>query len=285
MSHVSVIAYGIIMAGFSVGLHYAGISMGWLYVWMGVMISAAVLPAALTLLWKHQNTIAATASPVLGLICALIAWTVTCYREYDGVLTVETLGSNNPMLAGNVVALLSPLIFVPLFTFAFGKANYDWTTMSQIRLGDDDVALTNTVNEKFDFDTEAADGSDNVAAERRAARITAMAEEERRLHRASKVARLLTVGMTVAMLILWPMPMYGSGYVFSRKFFTGWVVVGIIWLWGSAMAVGVYPLWEGRHSIVRVVKGMLGMKSKATVITGAETPVEQPVEPAATNKA
>ena len=28
------------------------------------------------------------------------------------------------MLAGNVVALLSPLIFVPVLTYAFGPQNY-----------------------------------------------------------------------------------------------------------------------------------------------------------------
>lgn len=32
VSHTAVCAYGLIMAGFSVGLYHAGISMGWLYV-------------------------------------------------------------------------------------------------------------------------------------------------------------------------------------------------------------------------------------------------------------
>ena len=51
MSHAVVIGYGLFIATFSVGLHYAGISMGYLYVMMGVIISAAVLPAALALIW------------------------------------------------------------------------------------------------------------------------------------------------------------------------------------------------------------------------------------------
>lgn len=32
VSHTAVCAYGVIMAGFSVGMYHAGISMGWLYV-------------------------------------------------------------------------------------------------------------------------------------------------------------------------------------------------------------------------------------------------------------
>jgi hypothetical protein len=53
--------------------------------------------------------------------------------------------------------------------------------------------------------------------------------------------------------------MYGTSYVFSKPFFTGWVTVGIIWLFCSSIAVGLFPLWEGRKSLVRVTKGMFGM--------------------------
>ena len=50
--------------------------------------------------------------------------------------------------------------------------------------------------------------------------------------------------------------MYGSGYVFSKPFFTGWVVVGILWLFFSAGCVGIYPLWEGRASMAHTFKGI-----------------------------
>lgn len=66
--------------------------MGYLYLLMGVIISAAVLPATLTLMWSKQNWAAATFSPPLGLACSLIAWLVTAKKE-SGVLTVETTGA------------------------------------------------------------------------------------------------------------------------------------------------------------------------------------------------
>ena len=44
-----------------------------------------------------------------------------------------------------------------------------------------------------------------------------------------KIARWLTAGVTLSLLILWPMPTFCSGYVFSKPF-AGWVVAGIIWL-------------------------------------------------------
>ena len=66
-----------------------GISMGYLYLMMvngpfavitlssltagqGVIISSAVLPAVLTLMWNKQNIFAVALSPILGLCCSLI---------------------------------------------------------------------------------------------------------------------------------------------------------------------------------------------------------------------
>lgn len=69
-----------------------GVSMGYLYLLMGVIISSAVLPATLTLMWKKQNLAAAALSPILGLVCALIAWLVTAKRQY-GNLSVASTGS------------------------------------------------------------------------------------------------------------------------------------------------------------------------------------------------
>lgn len=44
--------------------------------------------------------------------------------------------------------------------------------------------------------------------------------------------------------------------MFSKRFFTGWVSVGILWLGFSAACVGVYPLWEGRHSCANAARGI-----------------------------
>lgn len=223
---------------------------------MGVMISAAVIPATLTLFWRRQNWVAAAGSPILGLACALVAWTVTCAREFGGVLSIENLGSNNPMLAGNVVALLSPLVFVPLLTYAFGADDYDWATMAAIKQGDD--ADVSPADLKVGELEEGGGGGAPLPG------VILMAPEQdmAKLKRASRLAKWLTLVMAVSFLVLWPMPMYGSGYVFSKPFFTGWVTVGIIWIFGSSGAVGLFPLWEGRHSIIRVTRGMLGMGRK-----------------------
>lgn len=59
---------------------------------MGVIISSAVLPASLTLLWDRMSWAAATFTPPLGLVCSMIAWLVTAKKEY-GTLSVNSTGS------------------------------------------------------------------------------------------------------------------------------------------------------------------------------------------------
>ncbi|KAL6713891.1 urea active transporter [Lecanora helva] len=281
MAHTMVVIYAILLAAFSTGLYYAGISMGYLYLMMGVIISSAVVPATLTLMWSKQNLAAAALSPILGLICSLIAWLVTAKKQ-GGDLSVASTGANNPMLAGNVVALLSPLIFIPVLTYTFGPQNYDYKSMAAIRLGnDEDIA------EAAHTDLELVPGANQLSADENEA-------EQKKLRRASRIARSLTGFLTIALLVLWPMPMYGSEYVFSKKFFTGWVVVGILWLFCSSFCVGLFPLWEGRHSMARTFMGIVrdlsgkgGPARRASVVEGrevSESPVGEKAETVVTEK-
>jgi urea-proton symporter len=241
--------------------------MGYIYLMMGCIISSAVLPATLTLTWSGQNWLAAALSPPLGLACALIAWLVTAQRQC-GALTVACTGSNYPMLAGNVTALLSPIIFIPVLTFAFGQQGYNWQSMAAINQGDDsDIAA------KLGVDVEAIRSQGGVTAE-----ALLDEAEQKHLRKSAIIARSMTVFMTVAFLVLWPMPLYGTGYVFSKGFFTGafsipfpcfppkpqsykyepgWVVVGIMWLFFSAFCVGLFPLWQGRKTAAHTIKSMV----------------------------
>ena len=161
------------------------------------------------------------------------------------------------MLAGNVVALLSPILYIPLLTYAFGPQNYDYASMKQIRrASDDDVAAAANI------DLELVPGE-------RAQTADEALHEQTRLKRAATIAKSLTAFMTIALLVLWPMPMYGTAYVFSKKFFTGWVAVGILWLFCSAFCVGLFPLWEGRGSMAHTVRSI------ALDVRGVRKPVVQ----------
>lgn len=150
------------------------------------------------------------------------------------------------MLAGNVVALLSPLIFVPVLTFSFGPQNYDYKSMLQIRRGDD-----KEVAEDAHIDLELIPGAGSTTD------LTDHLVEEAKLKRASVIARTMTGLTTVCFLVILPMPLYGSAYIFSKRFFTAWISVAVAWLFCSAICVGLYPLFEGRHSMKHTFKAIV----------------------------
>lgn len=159
------------------------------------------------------------------------------------------------MLAGNVVSLLTPMIFIPILTLVWKSPKYDWVSMKLIRRADD-KDLADAAN----IDIELVPGETIESAEQEA-------EEQRKLQRAAKIARTLTVILTLAFLVLWPMPLYGTGYIFSKTFFTGWVSVGILWLFCSTACVGIYPIWEGRHTSAKTFKAIF------LDVTGKRKPV------------
>ncbi|GAO15447.1 uncharacterized protein UV8b_02223 [Ustilaginoidea virens] len=264
MSHVCMVAYSSVICCISIGLWYNGISMGYLYLLMGVLISAAVIPATLTLLWDGQNRWAAAVSPIVGTACAIAAWLATASRTC-GALDVACTGSNDAMLAGNVTALLSPVVLVPALTLAFGQDKYDWRSMMEIRKADD-----HDVVEDSGLDAEA----------QRQVEISTSREsfekEQHKLNKAFKIACIITTLMALIFLVLWPMPLYGSGYIFSKTFFTGWVVVGIIWIFCSFIAVGLYPAWESRQTLTKVIKLIVTGKKLKPVFVGEQPTPEDP---------
>jgi len=232
VSHMSVVAFGVVMSIWSIGLYYINISMGYLYAMMGIIISSAVIPGALTLLWSRQSKLAVCLSPPLGFLCSMVAW-LGMTQYYYGTINIDTTGTDIAMLIGNLVALLSPVIFVPILTLIKPEARpYDFVSMRAIELIDDGPGITHhpTIEE----------------TERGISLLT----------RNSKFARITAAVLTLCLTVIWPWPLYGSSYVFSKQFFTGWVILGIVWMFFSFSIVGLYPIIENHETIKSVFKLM-----------------------------
>jgi hypothetical protein len=56
--------------------------------------------------------------------------------------------------------------------------------------------------------------------------------------------------------------LYGTAYQFSKKFFTGWVIVSLLWAFFSFGSVTIYPIIEERRRLLSWIKDISG-KSKA----------------------
>lgn len=57
--------------------------------------------------------------------------------------------------------------------------------------------------------------------------------------------------------------LYGTAYKFSKKFFTGWVIVSLLWAFFSFFAVTIFPIIEDRHLLWSWATDLLGTKAKA----------------------
>lgn len=184
------------------------------------------------------------------------------------------------MLAGNVAALLSPVVVSPLLTYTLGPQNYDYKSMQAIRQVDDTEVLTAAHIDPESLPETKPNPTTQTHPHTQSG--TQEEEEERKLNRAALYSRTLTIAMVLCFLILWPIPMYASSYVFSKPFFTGWVVVGIIWLFVTTAGVVVFPLWEGRESIIRTVRLMgldlVGRRPRAVAAAAAAAQEEVVVD-------
>ncbi|KAF9952502.1 hypothetical protein BGZ72_006163 [Mortierella alpina] len=260
VSHAVVAGFGLIMGVLAVTLKEVGIDLGYLYSLMGVLISSAVLPVTFSLLWKKQNGTAAIVAPLGGLCISITAWLV-CAKLYAGEITLASTGTDQAMLAGNLGALIGGgLISVAISLIKPDNYTFDGTR-SLKQVTDDVVGTPESNNSSEDIAT--VDEKKTSAEKATTLEVAAPkegwgfdAEEDAKLAKASRFARWSSAVMTVILILLWPLPMFFSNYVFSRGFYTGWVVLSIVWAICSTIAVTIYPLWESRRALGDVFKGM-----------------------------
>ncbi|KLO94679.1 putative DUR3-Urea permease [Fusarium fujikuroi] len=80
------------------------------------------------------------------------------------------------------------------------------------------------------------------------------------LKRGTHKAILATIIFFISMMVLWPLPMFGTSYVFSRGFFTGWVAITFIWAWGAALVITLLPRWQSRSTLLLFVRTCFGFE-------------------------
>ncbi|CAB5362142.1 unnamed protein product [Rhizophagus irregularis] len=231
-SHASVIFFGLLMGALATILNYIGVDLGYMYLLMGIISSPAVIPVAYTLVWKKQTAVAAVAGALLGLICGIIAWLVAAQKLF-GEITLKSTGDNYPMLAGNLSSLIISGLVATIVSL-IKPANFDFDiTRQKLEILTDDEVVENAIHED------------------------PMEKDPVRLTKAFNFAIVSSVALTIILIIIWPLPMYGTRYVFSRPFFTFWVAISMIWAIIATIACTIYPVVESRRSITTVIVGMI----------------------------
>ena len=92
------------------------------------------------------------------------------------------------------------------------------------------------------------------------------------LDRAARFAKLASCGMAVALVLVWPLPMVLSRYVFSQSCFRFWVALGLTWAIVAGAVVTMLPLYESRDGLAIVGKGVLRQLAALVSAKGERQP-------------
>ncbi|EJD44285.1 solute symporter family transporter [Auricularia subglabra TFB-10046 SS5] len=248
VSHAMIGVFGLTMAVFACVWNAIGIDLGWLFLTMGLLIGGAVFPAAFAVTWRGQTAAGAIAGCLAGLAAGLAAWLVTAHQLY-GELTIATTGMEYPTLAGCLAAILVGLVSTVIVSL-LSPCDFDWAITRAINSSTAELETedTSAVTEPIDARKEKDASEDSQPDEKGQAGQGDSAD----LRSALKLAWVASVVLSLAMDLLIPIPMFLSHYVFSRGFFTAWVVISFVWVFASAATSCILPVWETRAFFVEL---------------------------------
>ena len=229
VSRATIVAFGLGMGGIAVVLLGMGLSLGFVYLAMGILIGSAVIPIALTITWSKTTRAGAVSGAIIGVMLSLLTWTSVAAAESGGVVDIGSLGGAFPMLYGNVVAILSSGLICVVISLAQNK-KYDWNLLNK--------------EMKLVEQTEAS-----------AAEIEKRALDEATLKKAFQFSLKGGGILTIICVVLWPMPLYFSGFVFDLGFYSLWVMIAVVWVSIASILIIGLPIWEARGGFAQIASG------------------------------
>jgi len=175
-----------------------------------------------TVLWKHQSKAAAILSPILGIATGIAVWLGTAHHFY-GSVSVSATGGLLPCVYGTVASAFSPILYSVLITLVKPQ-NYDWSNFRQEKLALEKVEsdLTNVHHGENDSPSVAREQENRVEVEQHrneedGAQPAPQASTAKELKRWTRIAAFWSAATFLGHWVIWPLPMYGSKYVFEKK--------------------------------------------------------------------
>ena len=226
VSRVVIVVFGLFMGCFSILLFEIGLNLGWVYLFMGVVIGSAVVPLWNMMTWKKASGTGAIIAAWSGLILAVIGW-LSAAKVQSGEITVDTLGTNEVMLSGNLIAILSSAFIHFVYSVFIDPQDYDFAELNKhITLVEQDMRGL----------TEAEQDPDE-------------------LRRAERWITRRGYALTLILIFVWPVLSVPAG-VFTKSYFAFWVLIAIAWGFGAAIVITVLPLSESAEDINTVLSGL-----------------------------
>ena len=124
ISHLTVIVRTVCVAAIASGISQTTIEVSHTLTTTGIWTASMVFPMYATVLWRHQNVVAAIAAPFLGSIIAIASWLASAYF-LEGAINIASTSSMETLVVGNAVSLFSGAVYSTFLTFALGSQDFD----------------------------------------------------------------------------------------------------------------------------------------------------------------
>ncbi|KAI0685361.1 urea transporter [Cytidiella melzeri] len=261
VSHASVVFFAVLMGLLGLIFFFIGISLNWLYEFMGVILGSAVVPIALCISWKKANKWGCVVGAITGFGCGLIAWLATTSALNGGVLSVATTGGDEEMLAGNLASIGVGGI-VSCVSSYFWPEDFDWSTTRAINNPTSTGASpTDSLKpSSMDYDEEKKNQVSSDAVVVVAHTEAGGTDDELNpamLRKAFRFAAWSSIVLVIVLLFVIPLPLFFAETQFGKRGLEAWIVIGMLWTFASAFTVIIYPLWESRKELRGITRGIV----------------------------
>ncbi|KIK45666.1 hypothetical protein CY34DRAFT_22415 [Suillus luteus UH-Slu-Lm8-n1] len=226
----------------------------------GSILSPAVIPIGLTVSWSKLTKAGIFCGAIGGACLGMLAWMIGCWKIY-GQINITNLAQPYSALCSS----LTGLFFSGILTVGvslLSPADYDFSGTRAIStledsnesniLGDctpDRVSDTESQKEKKGTSEKESSLKQPVSDTKEVGLDNDEETRVRSLKMVFRKALIYSSILTLIVVILVPLPMFFSHYIFSKKFYTFWTACSIIWASASGTFCIVLPLWESRNEI------------------------------------
>ncbi|GMM33400.1 hypothetical protein DASC09_007250 [Saccharomycopsis crataegensis] len=260
-SQVSVFIWAIVSSVVATIFNKIGITLGWLFYFLGTATCGMVFPVVLTFTWKKLNATGAIFGAIGGMGLAIMVWLVTC-KVYVGEINVTNLSNEWVSFSGNITALVMGGVISIGFSL-IKPDNYDFNDTRNRTI------LNEQPNEIVDEEsTSPSDLVKNTNYDKEIKKVavenievvsddlpSAHSIEFEYLDRQFKKYILYCIILALVIAVIISVPLSASPYIFSKRFYTFIIVLMFIWLFCTFFMCVIYPVWESRVIIWELLTG------------------------------
>jgi SSS family transporter len=216
--------FGIIAGILSFLIYSIGVQVYFLYLAMGIFLSAGVLPIIFGIMWKRLSSFGAFWGTLLGFISGIIVWLVVASAQ-DGSSLLVAMGEMVPMACANCTVVLVSGIVCLIDGYWLQNGQFDF---SRIQL-----MVTSFLKKQEIKDIK---GLSPVSKSDYFENVNTYFKTNGR-----KIISL-AIYSSLAMEVFFPAIMYFSGFSFSKGFFGYWIIGTLVWLMFSTGYTILIPI-------------------------------------------